>query len=121
MNDRESTRYSIGVFLYMPVECLPDDARLSEDLDLDSFEKLNLHMALEEETGLEFELDAAIVTVGQLIEAVEAQMWRNAREVLPFGPQMGVARSESYEATGGRWGVADGEASPNSYKGLSDS
>jgi acyl carrier protein len=87
MNDREGTRHSIGVFLYMPVECLPDDARLGEDLDLDSFERLNLHMALEEETGFEFELDATILTVGQLIEAVEAQMWRHASEALPFVSQ----------------------------------
>jgi acyl carrier protein len=88
MNDRESTRYYIGVFLYMPVECVPDDARLSEDLDLDSFEKLNLHMALEEETGLEFELDAAIVTVGQLIDAVEAQS-----DYAVFGPHSPRAAS----------------------------
>jgi acyl carrier protein len=88
MHDREGTRQSIGIFLYLPVECLPDDARLTEDLDLDSFERLNLHMALEEETGFEFDLDAAIGTVGDLIEAVEIQMWRLAREGLPFGPQM---------------------------------
>jgi acyl carrier protein len=74
MSDRESTRRFIAAYLYLPVESLPDDARLTEDLDLDSFEKLNLHMAVEEETGLEFEPDDAIATVGQVIEAVEAQM-----------------------------------------------
>ncbi len=67
----------------LPVERLPDQARLVEDLNLDSFERLTLHMAMEMECQVEFEPDDSVITtVGRMIDAIEAA---NAQAAITSG------------------------------------
>jgi acyl carrier protein len=71
--------------LELPVEHLLDHARFAEDLNLDSFERLTLHMAMEMECQVEFEPDDSVITtVGRMIDAIEAANAQTAiRSVLP--------------------------------------
>lgn len=54
---------------------LTDDARLVEDLEAASLDRIEAIMALEEEFGIEIPQDAAesVRTVGDLVRFVEAQ------------------------------------------------
>jgi acyl carrier protein len=69
----------------VPVGQLMDQASLAEDLDLDSFERLTLHMAVEIDFQVEFELDVGVVTtVGDFIDAVEAAQEQASNTVVSF-------------------------------------
>jgi acyl carrier protein len=83
MFNREDIRHLMAAQVDLPVERLPDQARLVEDLNLDSFERLTLHMAMEMECQVEFEPDDSVITtVGRMIDAIEAA---NAQAAITSG------------------------------------
>lgn len=57
-------------------EAVTEDARLEEDLDADSLDKIELVMALEEEFGISIPDDelAAIKTVGEAVRLIEGKL-----------------------------------------------
>lgn len=85
MVNREEICRSMATYVELPVEQLPDNASLAEDLDLDSFARLTLHMAVEIDFQVEFQVDVGVViTVGDFIDAVEAAMDQAADNVVAF-------------------------------------
>jgi acyl carrier protein len=60
----------MAAHLGQPIEQLADDADLSVDLNLDSFNRIFLHLALEQECGVEIEPDESITTVGGIIDSM---------------------------------------------------
>jgi acyl carrier protein len=84
MFNREDIRHLMASQVELPVERLLDRARFAEDLNLDSFERLTLHMAMEMECQVEFEPDDSVITtVGRMIDAIEEA---NARTVVRLVP-----------------------------------
>jgi acyl carrier protein len=84
MFNREEIRHLMAAQVELPVERLTDQARLAEDLNLDSFERLTLHMAMEMECQAEFEPDDGVITtVGRMLDAIEAANARTALHSVP--------------------------------------
>lgn len=87
MVDREHIRLFISEYLALQIEKLPDDASLSSDLNLDSFKLIILHMALEEECGVEVEADENMSTVGEMINSMLAAQTAKPQASLRIVPK----------------------------------
>jgi acyl carrier protein len=87
MVDREHIRQFISEYLALPIQRLLDDASLSSDLNLDSFKLIILHMALEEECGVEVEPDENMSTVGEMIDSMLAAQTAKPQASLRIVPK----------------------------------
>jgi len=77
----------MAAHLGQPVEQLADDADLSVDLNLDSLERIFLHLALEQECGVEIEPDESIATVGGIIDSMLTVLPLTSRTRLRLVPK----------------------------------
>ena len=50
-----------------PVECLTEEMRLREDLDLDSFDLAELTVKIEDEFDIDIFEDGLVLTVGEIL------------------------------------------------------
>ena len=72
----EYVRISLSAVLNQEIDAVTEDARLFEDLGLDSTSAFELLMAIEDTTGIETDLDALdpddFRTVGSVVTFIEA-------------------------------------------------